>query len=145
MVDEMTERSLAAGTEMEFVPDPDYQPGVCNIGPAEIQRRRMAGHVGLVAFLAVLSALVVTDAPALLRLLVIAPAAVAASGYLQARLRFCANYGWRGIFNLGEIGDDGLVADPRALAADRRMALRIGLWSLAIGLVAGIVAVALPI
>jgi hypothetical protein len=23
-----------------------YQPGVCNIGPAEIARRRRAGHVG---------------------------------------------------------------------------------------------------
>ena len=145
MVDEMTERSLAAGTEMEFVPDPDYQPGVCNIGPAEIQRRRMAGHVGLVASLAVLSALVVTDAPALLRLLVIAPAAVAASGYLQARLRFCANYGWRGIFNVGEIGDDGQVVDRAARAADRRLALRIGLGSLGIGLAAGMVALLLPI
>jgi hypothetical protein len=26
-----------------------YQPGVCNIGPQEIRRRRRAGHVGLVA------------------------------------------------------------------------------------------------
>ena len=25
-----------------------YRPGVCNIGPAEITRRRMAGHVGLI-------------------------------------------------------------------------------------------------
>ena len=29
----------------------EYRPGVCNIGPAEIARRRMAGHVGLVATL----------------------------------------------------------------------------------------------
>ena len=26
-----------------------YQPGVCNIGPEEIARRRMAGHVELIA------------------------------------------------------------------------------------------------
>ena len=25
---------------------PDYRPGVCNIGPAEIARRRRSGHVG---------------------------------------------------------------------------------------------------
>lgn len=141
----MTERSLASGAEMQFVPSPDYQPGVCNIGPAEIRRRRMAGHVGLVASLAVLAVLVVTDAPAVMRLLVILPAAVSASGYLQAHVRFCANYGWRGIFNTGEIGAAVRVADRQALAADRRMALRIGLGSLAIGLVAGLAAVALPI
>ena len=141
----MTERSLASRAEMQFVPAADYQPGVCNIGPAEIRRRRMAGHIGLVASLALLAVLVVAGAPAILRLLVILPAAVSASGYLQAQLRFCANYGWRGIFNTGEIGDDVRVADRRALAADRRMALRIGLGSLAIGLVTGIGAVVLPI
>ena len=30
----------------------DYQPGVCNIGPAEIARRRRAGHIGLIAAVA---------------------------------------------------------------------------------------------
>ena len=141
----MTDQSLAAGAEMQFVPAPDYQPGVCNIGPAEIRRRRMTGHVGLAAALALLAMLVVTSAPAMLRLLVILPAAVSASGYLQAWLRFCANYGWRGIFNVGDTGDDVRVTDRRAMAADRRKALRIGLGSLAIGLLAGIVAVVLPI
>ena len=29
--------------------DAEYEPGVCNIGPAEIARRRRAGHVGLLA------------------------------------------------------------------------------------------------
>lgn len=141
----MTEQSLAPGGEMQFLPAADYQPGFCNIGPAEIRRRRMAGHVGLVASVAVLAVLVLAGAPAALRLLMIAPAAVSASGYLQARLRFCANYAWRGIFNLGEIGDEARVADRRAMAADRRMALRIGLGSLAVGLLAGIVAVVLPV
>ena len=145
MVGEMTDQSLASGAEMQFLPAPDYQPGVCNIGPAEIRRRRMTGHVGLAAALALLAMLVAASAPDVLRLLVIPSAAVSASGYLQARLRFCANYGWRGIFNVGEIGDDVRVTDRRAVAADRRKAQRIGLGSLAIGLVAGIVAVVLPI
>ena len=93
----------------------------------------------------VVKLLVIIGAPAILRLAVVIPAAVSASGYFQAHLRFCANYGWRGIFNLGEIGDDAAVVDRAARSADRRLALRIGFGSLAIGLVTGIVAALLPI
>ena len=145
MVSEMTKQSFASGTEMQFVPAGTYQPGTCNIGPAEVRRRRTVGHGGLIAAVALLAMLVVVNVPAVTRLLVILPATLAASGYLQARMRFCANYGWRGIFNLGEIGDGGQVADQAARAADRRLALRIGVGSLAIGLMAGIVAFLLPI
>lgn len=141
----MTKHSLAAGAEMQFVPAGAYQAGVCNIGPAEIRRRRTTGHVGLIAALAMLAVLVVTDAPAVLRLLVALPATLSAAGYLQAQMRFCANYGWRGIFNVGDIGDDRQVDDRAARASDRRLALRIGLGSLAIGLAAGIVSALLPI
>lgn len=139
----MTNESPA--THLRYVPSGAHQAGVCNIGPAEIQRRRRTGHVGLVTAVAVLATLVVIDAPAIWRLLVVIPAAVSASGYLQARLRFCANYRWRGIFNTGRIGDDEQVVDPAARAADRRLALRIGLGSAAIGLAVGIFAALLPI
>jgi hypothetical protein len=145
MVSEMTNESLASDRPMQYVPDGAYQAGVCNIGPAEIRRRRTVGHVGLAAFLVLLAGLVVVDAPAATRLLVAMPATLSASGYLQAWVKFCANYGWRGIFNVGEIGDDALVADRAARAADRRLALRIGLGSLAIGLAAGVIAMLLPI
>lgn len=144
MVSEMTNQSFASRTDMRFVPAGAYQAGACNIGPAEIRRRRMVGHVGLVAALALLAGVVMVGAPAFTRLLVILPASLSASGYLQARMRFCANYGWRGIFNVGEIGDDGRVVDEAARAADRRLAARIGVGSLAIGLAAGIIAVLLP-
>lgn len=132
-------------TTLRYVPSGAYRAGVCNIGPAEVRRRRTAGNVGLAVSVATLAVLVLIGAPAISRLLIAIPAAVSASGYLQARLRFCANYGWRGIFNTGEIGDDGQVVDPAARAADRRMALRIGLGSAAIGLAVAIIAALLPI
>ena len=141
----MTNPSFATRTEMQFIQAGAYEPGACNIGPAEVHRRRGVGHVGLAAAVALLAGLVVLDAPTAMRLLVILPATLSASGYLQARLRFCANYGWRGIFNVGEIGDDGQVVDRAARAADRRLALRIGLGSLGIGLAAGMVALLFPI
>jgi hypothetical protein len=118
---------------------------VCNIGPEEIARRRRAGHVGALASVVVLAVLVVVDAPPLSRLLVALPAAVAASGYLQARLRFCAGFGSTGVYNFGPLGSTQKVAGPEARRRDRAMALRIGLASFLIGALVGVAAVLLPI
>jgi len=122
-----------------------YEPGVCNIGPAEIARRRMAGHVGLIATLAALAVLILINAPPVTRLVAILPAAASASGYLQAWLKFCAGFGSRGIFNFGALGESDTVADDGARAIDRRRARQIGLWAFAIGVVIGVVAMLLPI
>jgi len=89
--------------------------------------------------------LVVIDAPPLARLLVAAPAIIAASGYLQAWLKFCAGFGSAGVFNFGDVGTTESVADAAAKRADRRRALQIGAASFAIGIAVGIVAVLLPV
>jgi len=138
--------TFAAGA-LGTTPDTDgaYEPGICNIGPMEIARRRMVGHVGLAATLAVLGTLMVIDAPPLSRLAAAVPAMISASGYLQARLRFCAGYGQRGLFNFGASDDVEAVADEAARAADRRKARQISLWSLGIGLVVGAAGVLLPL
>jgi hypothetical protein len=124
---------------------PDYRPGVCNIGPAEIARRRRSGHIGLIAAVILLAVLVVIDAPPLARLLVAAPAIIAASGYLQAWLKFCAGFGSVGVFNFDDVGTTRSVVDDAARRADRRRATQIGLASFAIGLALGVVAVLLPV
>jgi hypothetical protein len=141
----MTTNTHARTTESRIAPASDYQPGVCNIGPVEIRRRRMAGHVGLAATFGLLVPLVAADAPPVTRLLLLVPAAVSASGYIQARMRFCAAFGWAGMFNFGGTDDAVSVADAEARAADRRRALRIGLASAAIGAVVAVLAVLLPI
>ncbi len=122
-----------------------YEPGVCNIGPAEIARRRRAGHAGALLTLGLLGLLVAIDAPSLARLLVIIPATVSASGYLQARLKFCAGLGSRGLFNFGPLGSATSVTDPEALERDRRRSREIGIMAFAIGTVVAIVAVLLPV
>jgi hypothetical protein len=124
--------------------DEGYLSGTCNIGPAEIARRRRAGHVGLGAAIVLLEGLVAIDAPPLSRMLVVLPAAAAASGYLQARLRFCAGFGSRGIYNFGELGQTVQVEDAEARRRDRARATQIGLASVAIGVAVGLVAVGLP-
>jgi hypothetical protein len=124
---------------------PAYAPGQCNIGPAEIARRRRAGHVGTVVTVGLLAGLVLADAPRGARLLVALPAAGAASGYLQARLRFCAGFGSRGVFNFGEIGSLETVPDPVDRERDRARSRQIGAASAAIGVVAGVAAALLPV
>jgi hypothetical protein len=121
-----------------------YRAGTCNIGPAEIARRRRAGHLGLAVTLIALVLFVAIGAPPVVRLIVALPAAVSASGYLQAWLKFCAGFGSRGVFNFGDVGPTQPVVDPVARAQDRTRAIQIGLASLAVGVVVGIVAAAFP-
>jgi hypothetical protein len=125
--------------------DGAYQPGVCNIGPAEIARRRQAGHVGLGVAIVALAGLVAIDAPPVTRLLIALPVAASASGYLQARFKFCAGFGSRGIYNFGELGTTIQVEDADARKRDKARSNQISLASAVIGATVGLIAVALPV
>ncbi|HLY15343.1 MAG TPA: hypothetical protein VKR24_13425 [Candidatus Limnocylindrales bacterium] len=122
----------------------EYRPGVCNIGPAEITRRRRSGHIGLIVTVVVFLVLVALHVPPVLRLVVGLPAAGAASGYLQAALKFCAGFASKGVFNFGQLGQTHEVVDPEAHARDRSRANQILLASLAVGVVVAVIAAALP-
>ncbi len=103
----------------------DYEPGVCNIGPAEIARRRDGGVVGLAAGAAVIAAAVGFGLPKPVRLLAALPLFGGASGLLQARARFCSGFGLRGLANFADLGRSTAVEDAEDRAADRAKALRI--------------------
>lgn len=112
-----------------------YQAGACNIGPAEIARRRRSGLValGVAASIAVL--LVVVDAPAVARLLVFPFLAGGFVSLEQARRRFCVGFAMAGLRNFGPLGDPDKVIDSADLAADRRAALIMTLYCSAIAAV----------
>ncbi len=124
--------------------DRGYQPGACTIGPEEIERRRRSGFVGVGVGVAMAGLLVVSGAPTASRWLVAIPLAGGAAGFLQARSRFCAGYGFRGVRGMVGLGTPELVEDPEARAADRRRALALGAASGLIGLAGAAVLVALP-
>ena len=111
-----------------------YVPGSCNIGPEEIALRRRVGHVGVVTTAALAAALIRSDLHPAWRLTLALPAAGAAAGYLQARERFCADFGWRGVYNFGALGRQERVGSDQARAQDRRRAVLVGAASGAIGL-----------
>ena len=123
----------------------DYRPGVCNIGPAEIARRRRGGDLGVVVTAVAFAVMVALDAPPAARLLLAIPAGGAAAGYLQARSRFCVRFGSTGVFNFGQVGQVHEIGDVDARARDRRRSIQIGLASLGVGLVVGLAAGLLPL
>jgi hypothetical protein len=113
----------------------EYIPGVCNIGPAEIRSRRLAGWLGLAATVLLWGGMILIRAPAVLRLLLFFPAAGSAVGFLQAAMHFCAAYGILGVWNLGpDVGKTESVEQAQFRREDRLKAARILLYSALIGL-----------
>ena len=66
-------------------PAESYQPGVCNIGPAEIRRRRQVGYAGVAAALGLGATLLAIDAPAFMWLSLAVPVAIDANEEKKAR------------------------------------------------------------
>jgi hypothetical protein len=117
----------------------EYVPGVCNIGPAEIKRRRQGGWLGLGATILLWAAFWYFRVPAPWRLLLFFPAAMSATGFLQAALHFCAGFGMRGVFNFGpSVGKTETVEQAEFRRKDQRKAIQIFLYSVLIGIVVAI-------
>ena len=121
-----------------------YRAGSCNIGPAEVARRRSFGQAGLAGSALLALALVSTGASPGARLLVALPVAGSAIGLIQARLGFCAAFGLAGLRNFGPVGSEERVADGAAGRADRLMGLRIVAAGTCVGLAAGAALALLP-
>jgi len=131
-------------TQSERKASNEYIPGVCNIGPAERRMRRRSGFLGLIVTLVVLIILLATDVHWAWRLFLVIPATVAATGFLQDRFHFCVGFGMKGIFNV--INSAGVVDNVELeefRQADRRKAIKILFYSLAIGLIVTALAILL--
>lgn len=131
---------------IEYIDAPDpYRPGACNIGPAEIARRRRSAIAMTAATVLVAVALVVIGAPPVTRLLAFPFAAASGVTWLQVVRRFCVGFGAVGIRNFGALGSTLSVSDARARSADRRMALRLVVEGSAYGLAATVLFALLPV
>lgn len=118
----------------------EYIPGVCNIGPAERRARRLFGWMGLGATVVLWGIFILAHIPQAWRLFIFLPAGMAATGFIQSALHFCAGFGMKGVFNFGpEVGKTDTVIQAEFRKKDRQKALFILLLSVLVG---GVVAVA---
>ena len=111
-----------------------YQPGVCNIGGAELTRRKQVSLIGGVTYLILSLLSLVLDFSQSLRMFVFIPAIIFAVGFIQSRKKFCLAFGLMGTFNFSELGKISKVASPEDIAADRKLALSIIGQALALAL-----------
>ena len=116
-----------------------YRPGVCNIGPAEIERRRRSAIAATALAVVVAIAIVATGLPAVARLAFFPFAAAAGVSWLQVTRRFCVGFAAIGVLNFGRLGTTETVADADARAADRRTARRMTVEGVLYGLAATLV------
>jgi hypothetical protein len=116
----------------------------CNIGPAEIARRRRSATVmtAVAAIAAVL--LVAAHVPPVVRLAIWPFAAAAAVNWMQVVHRFCVAFGTLGIENFGALGSQ-VPVDPATRATDRRKVVQLVAEGSLIGLVVTLALVAVPV
>jgi hypothetical protein len=116
----------------------------CNIGPAEVARRRRSAIIGSVVITIMVVAVLALHVPPVGRLLLWPVATGVAVTWLQVVHRFCVAFGARGLENFGRLGQQHGV-DAGIRAADRRRALQVILEGALIGLVVTLVVVAIPV
>ncbi|WP_280586723.1 hypothetical protein [Halorubrum sp. Boch-26] len=115
----------------------EYQPGVCNIGPAQQRRRLLLGIGSLLLAVVFVAAVVTIGWPRWALLGATFPLYGAAMGYFQYRERFCVGFAGIGVFDVGD--GTNQVLDEAALAADRKRAVRLNAKSLAVAVGGGAV------
>lgn len=121
----------------------EYVPGVCNIGPQEIARRRILGWVSLAITIALVLILVLTKVNPWWRLFVFFPAGLSASGFLQARSHFCSGFARVGAYNFGPAGQTTKIEDEESRKKDRRKGNQITLYAALIGAAVAVLCVAM--
>ena len=75
-----------------------------------------------------------------IRFLIFIPAIISASGFIQARMHFCAYYGLAEMFNFDSLGKSGKVQNQEFVNKDKKRARLIIYVSVLIGLGVGLIA-----
>jgi hypothetical protein len=107
----------------------NYIPGVCNINPQEIRHRQMIGHVGLIITVILFILIFATNAPWYFRLAIFIPAFLSATGYLQARNKFCVGFANAKMQHADDDAEAVAITDKSALKKDKKKAQSINLQS----------------
>jgi len=102
---------------------PEYSSGSCNIGSAEIRRRKISGVIGAGFSIAYYVACISFHASKGIRGLIFFPFVLASVGWLQSRNKFCLAFGLMGVFNFGKLGETTRIVELDKRSRDRKRAL----------------------
>jgi predicted nucleic acid-binding Zn ribbon protein len=122
-----------------------YVPGVCNINPNEVKKRRNVGHIGLVILVVLLVVFLVLNISRYIRIILFLPAFISAIGYLQAKNKFCVGYGGAGQQHADT--DSALavkVTEVPALSADKKRSRQLNLQAFIAALVITVITILIP-
>jgi hypothetical protein len=122
-----------------------YIPGVCNINPTEVAKRRLLGRIGLLAYVCILILFLVISINRFYRILLFLPALLGASGYLQAKNKFCVGYAGSGMEN-ASIGSEeaSKVINHKDVSTDKNRAKQMNIQAAAIAAAFVVIALLLP-
>ena len=104
---------------------PNYIPGSCNIGTAEVRRRKNFAILGSVFSVSSYLLLIFIQPPREVRLFIFLPLLLTTLGWLQVRRGFCLAFGIGGAFNFGNLGDATRIHRAVDRAADRKMVIKL--------------------
>ena len=117
-----------------------YIPGVCNIGPAEINARKRFGVIGLIVTVALWIGFAYFHLSSPWFLLLFFPAIISATGFIQGFSHFCAGFGMKGLFNFGlTVGNTDTVSQAEFRAKDKKKATQIFVYSIITGLAVAVI------
>ncbi|MBL0046496.1 MAG: hypothetical protein IPP32_00125 [Bacteroidetes bacterium] len=107
-----------------------YIPGVCNIGPAEINRRKSKLKLALVLLLFSTLLFFILPFPVVTFSIVACIATYTFILIFQLRQKFCIVFGWKSIYNFNAVKSRKTKVDDETWRAlDRKQTLKIVLYS----------------
>jgi ABC-type tungstate transport system substrate-binding protein len=110
-----------------------YVPGVCNLGKAEIAKRKSFGWGGLIVTLILWALFSYQGLASGWYLLLFIPAFLSAIGLLQGFMHFCVAFGMKGVFNVSpELQKLENVSQAEFRAQDKKKAVQIFAYALLI-------------
>ncbi len=119
---------------------PEYMPGVCNIGKAEIRKRYALAAVAFVISAILAAAIILFNWPRLVLLVLFIPLAMAFEGLYQGYFRFCAGFAAAGKYDLtGSGGKEGKVTDSKSHKTDMLKARQIHIYSVASSIIIAVI------
>jgi hypothetical protein len=115
----------------------------CNIGPAEIDRRRRMAIALSIVTAVLIGVVIAAHAGVWARFAIFPFAAAVGVTWLQVVRKFCVHFGAFGLENFGALGEEHAVA-RELRRADRRKALEMVLEGVLFGLVVTVAILQVP-